>query len=205
MLWLWLFLLFIILTGTAFVVVFLDEIIKYYYKIRDLYCVFFSQTGKKIKILKTAFWAIDYKKYSQSIAVETIFQLFKNFYEKNLKELEDSIAFEPDSFPNGKTDLYNMYKWITKTRLQNYEELNMLHYDVIKNSIEYWGQHFEDIRIAVKGFGKIEITPVPFLDGNPAHRETHYNLKVLRLQNMLYQLDNDMCNWIVVRRKHFNL
>jgi len=138
----------------------------------------------------------------RSLTLDVVFKLYQVFYERSAADLE-AMQFDANLFPNGNTDLVNMYKWVSITRAENYEELDRLYLNETNGRIIYWGKSFNDIKFSVRSFGRLEIIPidVPQEDTNP----TILSLKLLKIQNTLYALDTEMALWILERRKFFNL
>lgn len=161
---------------------------------------------KKIIILSKVFLnAFKNLKYSQSLMIEFIFQLFIYFYENTLHEIENVWKFESEYFPQGKTNLYEMYKWIKKIRISNYEDFKNLILSEENDFIICEGQKFEDFIFKVKPNGVIDIIPLIHKESIKEIKDNYFQLKFLKLQNVLYELDIEKTKWILEHQKFLGI
>lgn len=129
-----------------------------------------------------------------SYSVDMVFELFCHFYDIHKHEMEH-WGFDKDHFPEGRRDMSDLYRWIKKTRHDNYaEEKNILEHD---GTIEYWGVAYKGFKFRINNHGELVITPHD--DGE----HFHFERTVMRLQNALYKLDTEKCMWIIERRRFF--
>ena len=66
----------------------------------------------------------------------------------------------------------------------------------IGETMEIFGSHFISYKFKVDAEKRIHIYPSN--NGNPMLAQINH-------ENTLYQLDNDICHWIINRRKHFGI
>jgi len=139
----------------------------------------------------------------QSRLIEMIFQTFVNFYEKHFDEME-VIEYEKDFFPNGMMDISLMYKWVSHTRNDNYEELKNVVYDSDGDCLKYLGAgKFAGFKSRIDHEGRIHIHMLEEIDKGTVG--LMYQVSMMRLQNSLYHLDSDKAQWIIERRKFFGM
>jgi hypothetical protein len=137
-----------------------------------------------------------------SPSIELVFNFFIDFYEANSQDIKDNWQLPENFFPEGIKDLQNTYKWILKTRIDNYEEFSMIDFDYSKNKFSYWGSEYQGLFYKIKN-GRLEIDPQSITEY--AHPENVFNKKYLQLKNDLYNLDSEKCNWILERRKFMKI
>lgn len=139
---------------------------------------------------------------SNSILVESIFNQFCFFYDNTKIDIESSWEFPPEFFPNGKSDITSVYRWIKKTRIDNYNELNNIDYDYDKCVFIYWGKYFEGISYKINN-GELRIIPIDYTESS--RTAATYNTKVLKMRNDLSKIDTERCEWILNRRQFFGI
>lgn len=140
--------------------------------------------------------------HSQSQLIETIFQLYVNFYETNYKDATEHWALPEEYFPNGIRDLADMYRWIKQIRKMNYEEFYKIDYDYGNCNFEYWGTIYEKLTYRINK-GELFIIGIPFIESDNPERQ--FEKKYMKLRNDLYALDSERCNWIIERRKYLGI
>lgn len=123
-----------------------------------------------------------------------IFNSFVYFYEGDYRDSQDSFATNIEDFPNGKIDIMNVYLYITIYRRSNYK--NYKNIVINEDSIKLFGSNFNNYKFKIDPEKRIHITPTD-----------NGNIKITRLhhKNALYNLDNEICHWIINRRKHFGM
>lgn len=128
--------------------------------------------------------------------MEILFTIFKHFYEENFSDIENAWEFHTEFFPNGKKDLSDIYKWLTKTRIENYEEVDYLNFK--KDHFIYWGSSYQGFTYKISEKGELFITPVEYIESeNP---ELAFELKKMKLRNDLSALDTQKVMWLIERR-----
>ena len=138
----------------------------------------------------------------QSHAVEMVFETFVHFYENNFKNMEHWFLDE-ENFPNGTNDLMWMYKWLKSIRPKNYDEFGSLCFNSDKEYFEYWGARYKGFTFKINGDGALKLIPQEAV--NAIKVESVFEKNLLKLQNALYALDTEKCNWIIDRRKFLQL
>lgn len=129
-----------------------------------------------------------------SYSVDIVFQLFCHFYDIHKHEM-DHWGFDKHSFPEGRRDLSDLYRWIKKTRIDNYgEQKNILNHD---RDLEYWGVNYKCFKFRINKHGELVITP------HDNDKDFNFERTMMRLQNALYKLDTEKCDWIIERRRFF--
>jgi len=178
--------------------------------------LFYSEVKKKVMIylykLKTCFRKIrnrflilyrlnkDIKKGTSSNSIEMIFSLFCHFYEHHFHD-SDSWELSKHFFPEGKKELTSIYKWIIKTRPDNFKEMESLYFNNINNSYVYWNQEYQDIKFRLNKQSELVIVPIE--DNYKEPTELDFKKKITKLQKYLYNLDTIKILWILERRKFF--
>jgi len=195
----------ILLILAALVLGFKDIVLQFIKK-EYYYILKYIRLFKKIFNLGFVFFkAFKNLKYSQSLIIEFIFQSFVYFYENTLNEIENIWAFESEYFPQGKANLYEIYKWIKKIRVSNYEEFKNLILSENDFSIIIENQKFEDFTFKVKSNGIIEIIPLIHKESNKEIKNNYFQLKFLKLQNSLFELDLEKARYILTNYKFFGI
>ena len=153
---------------------------------------FIHELHKKYNIVWRIFNKIHGNELSYSIDI--IFQLFCNFYELNKYDMPH-WGWDKQLFPDGGKEISDLYKWITKTRVDNYIEANNL---VQSNGhFEYWGALYKGFKFRFNKKGELIVSPHDNEDKFVFERIT------MKMYNTLYNLDTQKCVWILERRKVF--
>jgi hypothetical protein len=166
-------------------IIFFTELKKMFNKFKTKFKVFLNNKKNKL-ILKLC-------RYYTGTNIDFIFNSFVHFYENDYKKIEDIYETNIEDFPNGKVDILNTYRYITKYRIDNIEDYKNL---VINDKIEIFGSHFINYNFKVDEQKRVHIHPSN--NGNVIMTQ-------MKHQNMLYELDNETCKWILDKRKHFNI
>lgn len=132
---------------------------------------------------------------------EVIFTIFLNFYEKFYSHFENCELPQED-FPIGKANITNIYKWILKDRQDNYSELNKLEFNDVEQSFLYWGSNYRSLKFKIKD-GQLIIYPLTEIFSENVKLD--FQKQILKITTALYDLDTEYVNWIISRRKYFNL
>jgi hypothetical protein len=145
---------------------------------------------------------------SNSILIESILNQFVYFYE-NLYNDNEPWEFPEDFFENGKVQLTELYRWIKKTRIENYKEINGLNFNFNNNNFIYWGKTFEGLNYKIVN-DEIKIIPIEFVKTSSikepnSHNNINFNLKILKIKNDLFKIDSEKCKWILERRHFFGI
>ena len=143
--------------------------------------------GRQFKKLAYLCW-----KHNWTVT-DWIFNSFVYFYENEYKAIEEGFEVEVDNFPKGKVEIVNAYRYITKYRKDNISDFKNM---IIKDKIEIFGSHFISYNFRVDDEKRIHIHPSN--NGNVV-------LAQMRHQNALYELDNEVCHWIISKRKFFGI
>lgn len=125
--------------------------------------------------------------------IDWTFNSFVYFYENEYEAIEDIYATNIEDFPNGKIDIVNTYRYITKFRKDNIEDYKNL---VINDRVKIFGSHFSSYKFKIDDEKRIHIHPSD--NGNVMLIQIHH-------ENALYQLDNEVCHWIINKRKFFGI
>lgn len=178
--------LFMLLTR-AFWKEFNDWIKKIYAKLQSWWHKMHRKYGAVIGILRKI------RGNELSYSVDMVFELFCHFYDIHKHEMEH-WGFDRHNFPEGRRDMSDLYRWIKKTRGDNYAEVrNIFEHE---NDIEYWGVSYKGFKFRINKQGELIITPND-------EKDFRFDRMMLRLQNALYRLDTYKCNWIIERRRFF--
>lgn len=189
----------IILVASGLLLFAFFDTFKAWWKIKwHLIKKFYFETKEKIILLRRI-WTQIYKT-NNGRTVEMTFHSFLHFYERNYDDLEGWGYVEG---VYSKNDLMEMYKWITHTRPFNYEEFNKINYDTLKKRFEYWGSHYEYLKYKIDVDGELKIHPIEAIESE--HPESVFTRMMMKLQNDLYDLDTQKAEWILERRKYFNI
>lgn len=140
-----------------------------------------------------------------SYIVDVVFKTYVYFYKKNLRDISN-WGFS-DDFPKGKTDLYKMFVWITRTRGKNYKLLKQMEkaYHAKSSKVYIDKEYWDGIDFKIKD-GALSI--LPFNDTSelkPDRRELLFKREITRMYYDLHMLDSDMCGWIISRRRYFGI
>lgn len=138
-----------------------------------------------------------------SILVNLIFDVFVFYYEHKLTHEANTLAFPEDDFPNGFTDIYELYRWIIETRRVNYEDIYSIEYNEDKDAFEFYSQYFEDFKFTVRSNDELHVKPIQYCEEKD--KETKFMYKRMNILNRLYDLDNEKAVWILKRRKYLSL
>lgn len=141
------------------------------------------------------------RKHYHSSAVEAIYQIFIHFYETVYQDLE-GWAFPPEEFPNGITDLTNMYRWVKKTRHDNWAELEALDFDSNKGHFVWWGSKYQVLTHKIVD-GELKIKPIEFSESQKP--EIIFQSRLIKIQEDLQALDLEKVTWILERRRFFGI
>lgn len=133
--------------------------------------------------------------------IEFIFHSFCWFYENNYVDMEENWAFPEDFFPEGKKDLTDLYRWIKKTRVDNYNELANLDFDQKNNCFIFWKAKFRSLKHKISSDGELKIIPVEFMESE--NMERIFQIRIIKIQQDLANLDTEKIKWILERRKFF--
>lgn len=131
-----------------------------------------------------------------SYSLEMLFQAFIKFYESNIQNL-DNWAYVDGVY--SKPELTEMYKWIKKVRPSNYEESANIDYDEKQQMFLYFGAHYNFLKYKIDVDGELKIHPQDTLEGECSMVD--YTRMMVKLQNMLYEMDTMKAQWILERRK----
>lgn len=157
---------------------------------------YFKSTIHSLHRKYGAVWSIVKKIHGSELSYSTdiIFQLFSHFYEINQNELEH-WGFDKHCFPEGRRDMSDVYRWIKKTRPDNYAEAN----NVVQSNghLEYWGVPYKGFKFRINSKGELVITP------HDDDSKFVFERVTMRMYNALYHLDTERCLWILERRKFF--
>lgn len=132
---------------------------------------------------------------------DVIFNMFVSFYERELKDIE-KWELPSEFFPKGKAELSEMYKWIKKTRKENYIELQNISFDDALQSFRYWGASYKVFKSRIIN-GELCIEPTDECSAN--NIGSMFKLKLMKAENDLYDLDTAKAAWIIERRRFFNI
>jgi len=135
-----------------------------------------------------------------SYSLEMLFQAFIRFYESNLQYLDDWAYVEG---VYSKSELTEMYKWIKKVRPSNYEESANIDYDEKQQMFLYFGTHYKFLKYKLDVDGELKIHPQDTLEGECTMMD--YTRMMVKLQNMLYDMDTAKAQWILERRKFLKI
>ena len=177
---------FIALATIAFIAI----SIIFFHQIKQQFNVLMVKLNHKKRQYKKLFYLL--KRYEES-TIDWIFNSFVYFYENEYKQIEDSFAVDNFNFPEGKIDILNTYRYITKYRIDNIEDFKHL---IINGGVEIYGSSFTNYNVKVDNDKRIHIHPSS--SGNVVSTQMHH-------QNTLYTLDNETAKWIIDRRKFFGI
>lgn len=160
-------------------------------------------TGYRIKLFARINFVLSQKNLFNHIHIIN-FEIFKHFYETT-KDL-NKWAFAEEFFPHGLADLTDMYIWVKQIHHTNYKILLSLNYEDTTNSFLYWEQPYKRFKHSINKHGELHIIPsadAGGLDDSKLYFDfvKHYN----KIQNSLYKMDSEKCQWIIERRKFFNI
>jgi len=146
--------------------------------------------------------------HSNSLSIELIFFIFCNFYEKTIGD-SDHWALDEENFPNGLTDITNMYIWIKEIRMRNYHEVNNVSYLLFKRDnkdvvvLRYYNQSCKKIKIRINKIGYLVLSPDSKFSGDISVFD--YDLLRFKVDKILTNLDNMKASWILERRRFFGI
>lgn len=154
---------------------------------------------KALRISKMLFNATKYigANYTQ----ELVFLSFVDFYENVYTDAKEAWSLDAEMFPNGLEDLTSMYRWIKKTRIDNYQELNNLEWDKDRNCFIYWKGTYRNMKCKIDTEGRLHI--LPLTDVEMDGLEMRFMKLRMGIENALYNLDTHKLTWILERRKFF--
>lgn len=133
--------------------------------------------------------------------VDVVFNMFVSFYERELKDIE-KWELPVEFFPKGKAELSDMYRWIKKTRKENYTEIQNISFDDATQSFRYWGASYKVFRSKIIN-GEMCIEPTDECNAN--NIGSVFKLRLMKAENDLYDLDTAKAAWIIERRRFFNI
>ena len=182
----------------ALAVVFLTAMVVAwsYKKLKDRVSTYY-RLFKKWLMLKISVYVLHNNQVGYT---DLIFKLFVSFYEREMKDT-DIWELPVEFFPKGKAELSDMYKWIKKTREENFKELNNLVFDSYSRSFKYWRATYKTFKHKIVN-GELHIEPTN--DCMAANPDTLFKLKLMKAENELYDLDTTKVMWIIERRRFFN-
>jgi hypothetical protein len=174
---------------------------------RDKFIEFLIKEKHKFEVLIKIYKELNYNFHSH--AIEITLHLFTHFYEKNFIDIENS-AFPDDDFPNGKVDIVNVYNWITKIRRDNYIELTRLRnseYNMKTQSFEFHGAHFQSLKHKIDAYGELKVIPLSDVvyDDGGVRNHLNFEKRLMKIENNLYDLDTQIHDWIIKRRRYFKI
>jgi len=193
---------FVVAITTISLVIFYTQIktkIKQFcYKVKSLY----GLSKKYYYHIKLIINSIDNKKISNSILTEIIFNQFCLFYEINYSDMDPNWELPSSDFKDNTAELTNLYRWIKKTRVDNYKELNNLDFNFDNNTFEYWGKPFEGLNYKIVD-GELKITPITYIENKT--KSNVFMTKTMKIRNDLFNLDTEKCSWILNKRNFFGI
>jgi hypothetical protein len=127
-----------------------------------------------------------------------VFAIFEHWYEHHLDETE-TLPDHENLFPEGRFSLTAMHMYITKTRIENASERAQLVQDSETKQFTYWGEKYDDFVYTLK-HGQLIIFP-----NNDLVDSMVFWKKCLKIDNALYELDNEKADWIIKRRKYLSI
>jgi len=105
-------------------------------------------------------------------------------------------------FPQGKSDLTNLYIWITQTRKLNYSIYESLEFDKVSNTFTYYDAKYQGFQFTLDSTYRVIIKPLEFVEGD---KRLEFEKTKLRLFNTLKNLDTKKCIWLLERRGSLGL
>lgn len=154
---------------------------------------YFRQMQYRLTLLKSLNKILKHKYYNHS--VEIVFAIFEHFYSHHLEDI-NAWEFPKDIFPEGKYSLTKLHKYIVKTREDNFNELNNLEFDDKRQQFSYWGEWYNSFSYRIKD-DELIITP----NDEVMSIDSFYK-KRMKIENDMYNLDNEKAQWIIERRKY---
>jgi len=167
-----------------------------YFKLKHKVRKYFRQLRYRFLLLKSLNKILKHNYANHS--VEIVFAMFEHWYRYHLDETE-LLSNHENLFPEGRFSLTQMHIYITKTRIENASERAQLVQDVDTKQFTYWGERYDDFVYTLK-HGKLLIFP-----NNDLVDSLVFWKKCLKIDNALYELDNEKADWIIKRRKYLSI
>ena len=138
-----------------------------------------------------------HKKYDERL-IETVFEYFVHYYNRNVSEISQDREFPKDEFPEGSFELIKVYIYITQLRKRNKKLISKIDYS---SSPILFNMRFKHLKFKINKNFELQIYGDN--DSDDSMTFTQYTSFSTKVHNALYDLDTQIASWLIKNRNHF--
>ena len=138
-----------------------------------------------------------HKKYDERL-IETVFEYFVHYYNRNVSEISQDREFPKDEFPEGSFELIKVYIYITQLRKRNKKLISKIDYS---SSPILFNMRFKHLKFKINKNFELQIYGDN--DSDDTMTFTQYTSFATKVHNALYDLDTQVASWLIKNRNHF--
>ena len=138
-----------------------------------------------------------HKKYDERL-IETVFEYFVHYYNRNVSEISQDREFPKEEFPEGSFELIKVYIYITQLRKRNKKLISKIDYS---SSPILFNMRFKHLKFKINKNFELQIYGDNDTDDTMTF--TQYTSFATKVHNALYDLDTQVASWLIKNRNHF--